>query len=335
MRAPSSRTRRKVANRAELTGGLAAALERSPGCWRESTAQPTRSRGRNAGESEGTAMDTPKATRRAQHDRSAPQIEMRSPASLKPNPRNARTRTKREIRRIADSIQSAGNLQPIVVDEDDVILAGHGRLAAAKLLGLEMVPTIKALGLTDAQKRLFAIADNKLTENAGWDRDVLAREFTELAELLDREGLDLTLTGFDPAEIDSILHDFGADFPEVDDAVPKLQTSAVARRGDLWQLGPHRLLCGDARSADDVRRLMNGATARMAFADPPYNLKIASFQGRGRIKHREFLVASGEQTRDEFIGFLTETSTNIAEACVNGAIAFLFMDWRHMGEMLV
>src|SRR5215207_1098497 len=132
MRAPSSRTRRKVGNRAELTGGLAASLERSPGCWRESTAQPTRSRGRNAGESEGTAMDTPKATGRAQHDRLAPQIEMRSPASLKPNPRNARTRTKREIRRIADSIQSAGNLQPIVVDENDVILAGHGRLAAGE-----------------------------------------------------------------------------------------------------------------------------------------------------------------------------------------------------------
>src|SRR5215208_2995194 len=199
-----------------------------------------------------TRLGVPEQNGRAQHDRLAPQIEMRSPASLKPNPRNARTRTKREIRRIADSIQSAGNLQPIVVDENDVILAGHGRLAAAKLLGLDMVPTIKAVGLTDAQKRLFAIADNKLTENAGWDRDVLAREFTELAELLEREGLDLTLTGFDPAEIDSILHDFGADFPEVDDAPPKIQTRAVSRPSDLWQLGPHRLLCGDARSAADV-----------------------------------------------------------------------------------
>jgi len=124
-----------------------------------------------------------------ERSRFSPQIEMRPPAALRPNPRNARTRTKREVRRIADSIRSAGNLQPIVVDESDVILAGHGRLAAAKVLGLEMVPTIKAVGLTDAQKRLFAIADNKLTENAGWDREVLAKEFAELSELLERRAL--------------------------------------------------------------------------------------------------------------------------------------------------
>jgi DNA modification methylase len=266
--------------------------------------------------------------------RPAPQIEMRVPAALRPNPRNSRTRTKQEVLRIADSIRSAGNLQPIVVDEDDVILAGHGRLAAAKVLGLEMVPTIKAVGLTDAQKRLFAIADNKLTENAGWDREVLAKEFAELSELLEREGLDLVATGFDPAEIDAILHDFNADFPEADDAAPKLQTQAVSCRGDLWLLGQHRLMCGDARSRGDVESLMAGAKARMAFADPPYNLKIASFQGRGSTKHREFVVASGEQTRDEFIAFLKETSANIAAVCIDGAIVFMCMDWRHLGEML-
>src|SRR5215217_8628038 len=270
----------------------------------------------------------------ARHLRPAPQIAMRVPAALRPNPRNARTRTKREIRRIADSIESAGNLQPIVVDENDVIRAGHGPLAAAKLLGLDMVPTIKAVGLTEAQKRLFAIADNKLTENAGWDREALAREFAELAELLEREGLDLTATGFDPAEIDSIVHDFKADFPEADDAAPKLETQAVSRGGDLWRLGQHRLMCGDARSSPDVETLMAGAKARMAFADPPYNLRIASFQGRGRTKHREFLVASGEQTRDEFIAFLKETSANIAAVCIDGAIVFMCMDWRHLGEML-
>src|SRR5829696_8039548 len=270
-----------------------------------------------------TRLGAFKQTGQAQHVRSAPQIEMRVLGSLRPNPHNARTRTKREIRRIADSIQSAGNLQPIVVDENDVILAGHGRLAAAKVLGLEMVPTIKA----DAQKRLFAIADNKLTENAGWDREVLAKEFAELSELLEREGLDLVATGFDPAEIDAILHDFGADFPEVDDAAPKLETQAVSRRGDLWLLRQHRLMCGDARSRPDVETLMAGDKARMAFTDPPYNLKIAGFQGRGRTKHREFLVASGEQTREEFVAFLKETSANIAAVRVDGAIVFMCMDW--------
>jgi ParB-like chromosome segregation protein Spo0J len=170
--------------------------------------------------------------------RPAPQIEMRAPGELKPNPRNARRRTKREIQTIADSIASAGNLQPIVVDENDVILAGHGRLAAEKLLGHVSVPTIKVVGLTQAQKRLFAIADNKLTENAGWDREVLAREFAELSELLEEEGLELTLTGFDPAEIDSILNDFAFDLPAVEDAPPKLQAKAVSQPGDLWLLGP-------------------------------------------------------------------------------------------------
>ena len=266
--------------------------------------------------------------------RLAPQVEMRARGALKPNPRNARRRTKREVERIAESIKSAGNLQPIVVDEKDVILAGHGRLAAAKLLGLEMVPTIKAVGLTDTEKRLFAIADNKLAENAGWDRELLASEFAELAALLEKEGLDLTLTGFDPAEIDAILNDFESDFPAAEDAAPKLQTTAASQPGDLWLLGRHRLMCGDARSGADVERLMGGGKARMAFVDPPYNLRIASFQGRGRTKHREFLVASGEQTREEFVAFLTETSTNIAAACMDGAIVFMCMDWRHCGEML-
>src|SRR4051794_40843393 len=281
-------------------------------------------------------IETQSGTSKAgvRHVRPALQIEMRVPAALRPNPRNSRTRTKREVLRIADSIRSAGNLQPIVLDENDLILAGHGRLAAAKVLGLEMVPTIRAVGLTDAQKRLFAIADNKLTENAGWDREVLAKEFAELSELLEREGLDLVATGFDPAEIDAILHDFSTDFPEADDAAPKLQTQAVSCRGDLWLLGQHRLMCGDARSRGDVESLMAGAKARMAFADPPYNKKIASFQGRGRTKHREFLVASGEQTREEFIAFLKETSANIAAVCVDGAIVFMCMDWRHLGEML-
>jgi len=206
----------------------------------------------------------------------------------------------------------------------------HSDLGHSTFLGW----ALRAVGLTEAQKRLFALADNKLSENAGWDRDLLAKEFAELAELLEGEAVDLTLTGFDPAEIDAILHDFTADLPATEEPAPKLQANPVSRLGDVWLLGPHRLMCADARSVADVQHLMAGAKARMAFADPPYNLRISSFQGRGRTKHREFVVASGEQSAEEFTAFLRQALGNIASSCVEGAIAFLCMDWRHMGEML-
>src|SRR4051812_28591084 len=169
-----------------------------------------------------------------------------------------------------------------------------------KLLGLDMVPTIKAVGLSEAHKRLFAIADNKLAENAGWDRDVLAREFAELAELLEREGLDLTATGFDPAEIDAILHDLGADFPEADDAAPKLQTQAVSRQGDVWLLGQHRLMCGDARSSADVESLMAGTCAdeRKERADlKPINGSLAGAGGGPALRECNPVLIIGRNVR--------------------------------------
>jgi DNA modification methylase len=262
------------------------------------------------------------------------QIVMRAPESLRANPRNSRVHPKRQIRQLANSINAAGNLVPIIIDEDCLILAGHARVAAAKLLKLPAVPTITATGLSEAKKRLFMIADNKVPENAGWNREVLATEFGELSELLKPIDLDLTITGFSPAEIDGIFADLGPSKPDPGDEVPVVETLAVARQGELWSLGPHRIVCGDARSVPDLDRLMHGKLARMVFTDPPYNQRIADVVGRGCIKHSEFAFASGEMTTDQHTAFLNTSFRNIACVCEEGTIAFACMDWRHMCEML-
>jgi len=261
-------------------------------------------------------------------------IAYRTTDSLRPNLRNARTHSKKQQRQIADSIRSFGFLNPILLDDSDMVLAGHGRLAAAKLLGLAEVPTLQASGLTETQRRAYVLADNKLAEKAGWDRDLLATELGDLAILLPEINCDLTLTGFDAGEIDLIFAD--RDRPKTDpgDEVPAAANDAISRRGDLWCLGPHRLLCGDTMSTDDLDRLMAGRTARMAFTDPPYNVPIAGHvQGRGQTRHREFAFASGEMSGEEFTAFLRTTLGNLARVCRNGAIAFVCMDWRHMVEL--
>jgi DNA modification methylase len=263
------------------------------------------------------------------------QIVHRTPDSLHENPRTARRHSKRQIRQIAESIKAFGNLVPILLDEHDVVLLGHGRRAAAKLLGLNSVPTLRVTGLTEAQKRAFAIADNKLTENAGWDHEILAGEFSALFELLPPIGLDLTITGFSTGEIDQILDDHNASGADPDDVLPPIEDALVSTSGDLWQLGSHRILCGDARAESDLDRLLGSTAVRMVITDPPYNVKIQNHvQGRGRIKHREFAFASGEMTEDEFVAFLQAAFGNFVRHCVDGAIAYIFIDWRHIGELL-
>ena len=217
-------------------------------------------------------------------------------AALAPNRRNARTHSRKQISQIAESIKAFGFLVPILTDEHRNIIAGHGRYAAAQLLGLEKVPIIPVEGLSPAKKRALALAENKIAENAGWDRELLASELPELADMLVVEGLDISITGFAPVEIDQIATDFEADPSDPADTVDPEWTKGapVSMPGDLWQLGDHRLLCGDARYADDLARLMGEARAAMAFLDPPYNVRVRDIVGRGQIKHSEFAMASGE-----------------------------------------
>ncbi len=257
-------------------------------------------------------------------------------ASLKPFPGNARTHSKKQVKQIAASIERFGFTNPVLVSDDGEIIAGHGRVEAAKLLGMKTVPTLALSHLSAAERRAYVLADNKLALNAGWDRDILAIELQGLVDL----DFEVELTGFSLAEIDVVLdaaHDADPDQRDApEDVVPAVVTGPpVSRTGDLWLLGRHKLLCGDTRNGGDLDRLLGGERADLVFTDPPYNVAIDGHVcGLGSVKHREFAFASGEMSRAQFIAFLTDTLGNMARHMRDGAIAFVCMDWRHMGELL-
>jgi ParB-like chromosome segregation protein Spo0J len=261
-------------------------------------------------------------------------IEWSPIGAFRPNPRNPRTHSRKQIKQIAASIKQFGFLNPILVDDGNKVLAGHGRLEAAKLENLTHVPIIRFGHLTEAQKRAYVVADNKLAEQAGWDREILAIELGELIDLLPAEGLDVSLTGFEAAETDLLLADMASARPEPDDILPALPQNAVSRRGNLWLLGKHRLLCGDARQAEDFARLVNGALASAVFCDPPYNLRVSAIGGCGRVRHPEFAFASGEMVPPEFRAFLSQTLGNGVRVSAEGAVHYVCMDWRHIDILI-
>jgi DNA modification methylase len=262
-------------------------------------------------------------------------IEMVSPHTLRTAERNARTHSKKQIQQIADSMARFGVINPVVIDDRRRIAAGHARAEAAKLLGLKRIPVIRLSELSEAEVRAYMLADNKLAEKAGWDREVLALELEDLQIALPEIGLDISVTGFEPGEIDSILSDFDDGRVDPADQVPDVQKEAVAQRGDIFILGRHRVCAGDARDAQAYARLMQNETADMAFLDPPYNVRIEGHVGgRGRIKHREFAFASGEMTSGQYVRFLEETLGLCARYIVDGAITYVCMDWRHARELL-
>ncbi|MEX1148302.1 MAG: DNA modification methylase, partial [Sphingomonadales bacterium] len=208
-------------------------------------------------------------------------------------------------------------------------------MEAARLLGMETVPTVKLSHLSDAERRAYVLADNKLALNAGWDQEILAIELQALIDL----DFDVELTGFSLAETDIILDSASASEPDgasgPEDEIPAMREHAVTRMGDLWHLGRHRLLCGDARKPEDYEALLGGQTVDLVFTDPPYNVPIDGHVcGLGRIRHNDFAMGVGEMSDEAFTAFLMETLGQMAKVCRNGAIAYVCMDWRHMGELL-
>lgn len=262
------------------------------------------------------------------------QIEMRPISSLKPYAGNARTHSKKQIKQIATSIQRFGFTNPVLISNDDEIIAGHGRVMAAKEVGLSKVPTLKLSHLSPAERRAYILADNKLALSAGWDNEILAIELQALIDI----DFDVTLTGFSITETDLVLDQAGDRSTEEvapADVVPLPPARPVSRRGDLWSLGRHRLLCGDARNQADYGLLLGNEPVDLVFTDPPYNVPInGHVSGLGIVRHREFAMASGEMSREAFTDFLTQTLSLAASVCRDGAIAFVCMDWRHMGELL-
>ncbi len=265
------------------------------------------------------------------------QIAYRPIAELKPDPKNPRSHSPRQVRQIARSIETFGFNVPVLIDAADKIVAGHGRVMACKQLGRSEVPTVRLDHLTEAQARAFMIADNRLTENSVWDDQLLAEQLDALATMdLD---FSLEVTGFDIGEIDLRIEQISSSSKEAQtraDRLPEpVKGPSVTRPGDLWLLNEHRVLCASALKQTSYGSLMKNDRAKMVFTDPPYNVRIGgNVSGAGAIQHREFAMASGEMSEREFRSFLSKACSLFGRYSVPEALHFVCMDWRHMGELL-
>src|SRR6202453_71949 len=255
---------------------------------------------------------------------------------LRPWPSNARTHSRKQIRQIAESIRRFGFTNPVLIDAEDRILAGHGRVQAARELGMATAPCLRVDHMSLAEKRAYVLAANKLALNAGWDEELLALELKELmAADID---FSVDVTGFSIAELDQLIEGLAPEEPgdPGDHRLPDpAQVPSRCQSGDIWRLGSHRTICGDALDPAVVATLLDGEKAEMVFTDPPYNVAIdGNVSGLGKVRHREFAMASGEMTREEFVAFLSTAFANLMTHSCDGSIHLVCMDWRHMGEML-
>jgi DNA modification methylase len=258
----------------------------------------------------------------------------RSLGSLIPDPRNARTHPRRQIEQIKSSITAFGFTNPILADPEGRLIAGHGRLIAARELGMTEAPVIELSGLSEAQKKALRLADNKIALGAGWDVDILKLELADLSTTeLD---VDLSLTGFSTGEIDVILK--GEADPD-DEVIPATPSKPKTQPGDIWRLGEHRVGCGDGRDLDFLRAVIGEdektrevEKIAAAFLDPPYNVKING-HANAKGRHREFAMASGEMAPAAFRAFLIEALGACAAVSKPGAVHFICMDWRHLRDV--
>ena len=261
-------------------------------------------------------------------------VATRDVEALRPYPGNARKHSQKQLRQLSASIRQFGFTVPVLVNGENMIMAGHGRVEAARLAGMREVPVICLEHLTPEQARAYILADNRLAELAEWDQAQLAIELQGIIDL----GFDPELIGFDPAEVDRVLDTALAGDPDAsvdkDDRIPENATVAVSRPGDIWHMGRHKLICGDALQYEVMDRLVGRESVGLLITDPPYNVQIdGNVTGLGKHRHREFAFASGEMSRPEFTAFLATALAGAASVMRDGAIGYVFMDWRHAMEI--
>ncbi|WP_439374576.1 site-specific DNA-methyltransferase [Bradyrhizobium sp. DASA03120] len=262
------------------------------------------------------------------------QIQYRAVEDLVLDARNPRQHSQTQVNMIADSIREFGFVMPIVVDDTRQVVIGHGRVLAARKLGMSRVPVVEIRHLSATQLKALRIADNRLAQHAHWDERLLGENFLELKELdLD---FDLSITGFALPEIDQAIQtiDDGVTL-EASDDTDAASGVPVCRPGDVWQVGNHRIFCGDAISEPSFENLMRDERAHLVFIDPPYNVPInGHVSGKGKIRHREFAQGAGELSQEEFSRFLMQSCGLLARYSKEGAIHFVCMDWRHADDLL-
>lgn len=241
------------------------------------------------------------------------------PADIIPYAMNSRTHSDDQVAQVAASIKEFGFTNPILVDEYGIIIAGHGRLMAAKKLGLDKVPTITLEGLTEAQRKAYVIADNKLALNAGWDEEALQAELERLKEL----DFDLELTGFDVDELAKLLEPEQVEGLTDEDDVPEVPDEPVTKEGDIWICGNHRVMCGDSTSIDNIDKLMDGHKVNLIFTDPPYNV---AFNGRSG-KHN--VIKNDDLSEHEFDDFIKDTVDTIK--AINADAYYVWCNWKFYG----
>ena len=254
------------------------------------------------------------------------QIEYIETTALIPYARNSRTHSEQQVAQVAQSIRQFGFTNPVLIDANGVIVAGHGRVMAAKSIGINSVPCIRLGHLNEAQIRAYVIADNKLAENAGWDEDMLRLEIQHLQSV----DFDLSLMGFSDDDLASLLEDEEPQQEGLTDAdqVPEAQRVVISRPGDIWTLGKHRLMCGDSTSVEHVAALMNGAEADMIFTDPPYGM---SYDG-GRGKQKFGMIANDDAQGADLIGLVRDALTMAKMSSKDGAAAYICFPWRTYSE---
>jgi hypothetical protein len=278
-------------------------------------------------------MATPNRTTKRRLNAEQPRLAViyRKISDLKANPKNPRRHSRSQVEAIKRSIEQFGNNNPILVDGEGNVLAGHGRLQAAIEMGCDEVPTICLSHLKGSKGQAFAIADNKIAEGSEWI-DVQLNEL--LLELAETDPLVLEATGFSVTEIDLRLQTAPIASDDPADEVPSLAEVAVSRLGDVWEMDKHLVICGSALDAAAYDRLLGGEKAQMSFNDSPWNLPAKAISGLGRTKHRDFAMGSGEMTGPEFTDFLIKDMTLVAQHSGDGSLHFYAIDWRHLLECL-